>query len=76
MCVNKMFPPPSPHPPPPPPPPPPPSSSLPRHLCGSLGTYDVAKEKKISLRTPHKLEAYDRIFHKVTTTDDPIIRKV
>ena len=45
-------------------------------LCGSLGYYDVAKEKKISLKLPQPLQVYDRIFHKVTTTDDPIIREV
>lgn len=45
-------------------------------LCGSLGYYDVGKEKKISLKLPQPLQVYDRIFHKVTTTDDPIIREV
>ena len=45
-------------------------------LCGSLGFYDVGKEKKISLKLPQPLQVYDRIFHKVTTTDDPIIREV
>ena len=47
-----------------------------RHLCGSLGIYDVLKEKKISVKSPHVLNVYDRIYHKVTTTDDPIIRDV
>ena len=47
-----------------------------RRLCGSLGYYDTSKEKKISLKTPHTLQVYDRVFHKVTTTDDPVIREV
>lgn len=47
-----------------------------RRLCGSLGYYDVTREKKISLKLPQPLQVYDRIFHKVTTTDDPIIREV
>ena len=46
------------------------------HLCGSLGYYDVSREKKISLKTPQPLQVYDRVFHKVTTTDDPVIRRV
>ena len=46
------------------------------HLCGSLGYYDVAKEKRISLKSPLPLQTCERVFHKVTTTDDPIIRKV
>ena len=45
-------------------------------LCGSLGYYDATREKKISLKLPQPLQVYDRIFHKVTTTDDPIIREV
>lgn len=43
-------------------------------LCGSLGIYDISKEKKINVRVPHTLNVYDRIYHKVTTTDDPVIR--
>lgn len=46
------------------------------HLCGSLGYYDVSREKKISLKTPQSLQVYDRVFHKVTTTDDPVIRRL
>ena len=46
------------------------------YVCGSLGYYDVAKEKKISLKSPLSLQSCDRVFHKVTTTDDPIIRRV
>jgi translation initiation factor 3 subunit D len=45
-------------------------------VCGSLGYYDVAKEKKISLKTPLPLQSCDRIFHTVTTTDDPVIRRL
>ena len=45
-------------------------------MCGSLGYYDVAKEKKISLKSPLPLQSCDHIFHTVTTTDDPIIRRV
>ena len=47
-----------------------------RRVCGSLGFYDATKEKKISLKLPQPLQVFDRIFHKVTTTDDPIIREV
>lgn len=47
-----------------------------RFVCGSLGYYDVAKEKRISLKSPLPLQSCDRVFHKVTTTDDPIIRRV
>ena len=47
-----------------------------RCVCGSLGYYDVAKEKKITLKSPLVLQSCDKVFHKVTTTDDPIIRKV
>ena len=47
-----------------------------RRLCGSLGCYDISKEKRVSLKTPIQLQTYNRIFHKVTTTDDPIIRRV
>eukprot|EP00731_Ephydatia_muelleri_P029154 Em0020g798a len=46
------------------------------HFCGSLGYYDVQKEKKISPRNPLPLQYQERICHKVTTTDDPIIRKL
>ena len=46
------------------------------YICGCLGYYDVAKEKKISLKSPLSLQSCDRVFHKVTTTDDPIIRRV
>ncbi|XP_064406956.1 eukaryotic translation initiation factor 3 subunit D-like [Halichondria panicea] len=45
-------------------------------LCGSLGCYDIGMEKRVSLRNPTRLQTYNRIFHKVTTTDDPIIRKL
>ncbi len=47
-----------------------------RRLCGSLGCYDIGTEKRVSLRNSIKLQTYNRIFHKVTTTDDPVIRKV
>lgn len=47
-----------------------------RRLCGSLGIYDVLKEKKVGVKMPHVLNVYDRIYHKVTTTDDPVIREV
>jgi len=45
-------------------------------LCGSLGLYDLSKERRISLRTPVKLEEFDKVYHKVTTTEDPVIREV
>ena len=51
-------------------------SSPPSRVCGSLGYYDVTKEKKISLKSPLHLQECDCVFHKVSTTDDPIIREV
>ncbi len=47
-----------------------------RQLCGSLGCYDIGMEKRVSLRNPIELQTYNKVFHKVTTTDDPVIRKV
>ena len=47
-----------------------------RHICGSVGYYDTSKEKRITLKNPLPLQTYNRVFHKVSTTDDPIIRKV
>lgn len=43
-------------------------------IAGTLGIYDSTKEKKIGIKTPHVLNVYDRVYHKVTTTDDPVIR--
>lgn len=45
-------------------------------VCGSLGYYDVSKEKKITLKSPLPLQSCDRVFHTVTTTDDPVIRRL
>ena len=45
-------------------------------ICGSLGLYDLGKERRISLRTPSRLEEFDKVHHKVTTTEDPVIREV
>ena len=47
-----------------------------RFVCGSVGYYDVRKEKSVSVKFPQKLAKCDRVFHTVSTSDDPIIRRV
>lgn len=58
---------------------------LPRHwhtsrsphseCCGALEYYDKAFDR-ITTRSEKPLRSIKRIFHTVTTTDDPVIRKV
>ncbi|KAG1687150.1 Eukaryotic translation initiation factor 3 subunit D [Nymphon striatum] len=43
--------------------------------CGSMQYYDKNYDR-VSCRNEKKLQRINRIFHKVTTTDDPIIRKL
>lgn len=49
-------------------------SSL-RECCGALEYYDKAFDR-ITTRSEKPLRSIKRIFHTVTTTDDPVIRKV
>ena len=46
-----------------------------RYVCGQLEYYDKNYDR-VSTKNEVPLIGYDRIFHKVTTTDDPVIRKV
>ena len=46
-----------------------------RYRCGSLEYYDKAYDR-VTVKNEKKLQRINRIFHKVTTTDDPIIRQV
>lgn len=46
-----------------------------RYMCGSLEFYDKSYDR-ITTKNEVPLVGVNRIFHKVTTTDDPIIRKV
>lgn len=43
--------------------------------CGSLEYYDKMYDR-VNVKNEKPLQRIDRIFHTVTTTDDPIIRKV
>lgn len=43
--------------------------------CGALEYYDKAFDR-ITTRSEKPLRSIKRIFHTVTTTDDPVIRKV
>ncbi|XP_014671449.1 PREDICTED: eukaryotic translation initiation factor 3 subunit D-like [Priapulus caudatus] len=43
--------------------------------CGSLEYYDKPIDR-VNTRTERKLQRVNRIFHKVTTTDDPVIRQL
>lgn len=43
--------------------------------CGALEHYDKAFDR-ITTRSEKPLKSIKRIFHTVTTTDDPVIRKV
>lgn len=43
--------------------------------CGALEHYDKAFDR-ITTRNEKQLKSIKRIFHTVTTTDDPVIRKV
>ena len=46
-----------------------------RVKCGKLEYYDKMYDR-ITTKSEKKLARVNRLFHKVTTTDDPIIRKV
>ena len=43
--------------------------------CGSLEFYDKTYDR-VNVKNEKPLQRIDRIFHTVTTTDDPIIRKL
>ncbi|XP_020277560.1 eukaryotic translation initiation factor 3 subunit D [Pseudomyrmex gracilis] len=43
--------------------------------CGSLEYYDKTYDR-VNVKNEKPLQRIDRIFHTVTTTDDPIIRKL
>jgi len=45
------------------------------YQAGSLEFYDKAYDR-VNVKTEKNLQRIDRIFHTVTTTDDPIIRKL
>lgn len=49
--------------------------ALPSECCGALEYYDKAFDR-ITTRSEKPLRSIKRIFHTVTTTDDPVIRKV
>ena len=46
-----------------------------RLKCGSMEFYNKTYDR-VTTKSEKKLERINRIFHKVTTTDDPIIRRV
>jgi Eukaryotic translation initiation factor 3 subunit 7 (eIF-3) len=46
-----------------------------RITCGELEYYDKQYDR-VTVKNERRLMRIDRIFHKVTTTDDPVIRKV
>nr|XP_020643284.1 eukaryotic translation initiation factor 3 subunit D [Pogona vitticeps] len=46
-----------------------------RECCGALEYYDKAFDR-ITTRNEKNLRSIKRIFHTVTTTDDPVIRKL
>ena len=43
--------------------------------CGALDYFDRAFER-VTTKNERRLQRINRIFHTVTTTDDPIIRRV
>jgi len=43
--------------------------------CGELEYYDKQYDR-VTVKNERRLMRIDRIFHKVTTTDDPVIRKL
>jgi len=43
--------------------------------CGSLEFYDKTYDR-VNTKTERRLTRVNRIFHKVTTTDDPVIRQL
>ena len=44
-----------------------------RLCCGTMEYYDKAYDR-VNVKSEKPLKRIDRIFHTVTTTDDPIIR--
>lgn len=46
-----------------------------RYECGNLEFYEKSYDR-VTTKNEVPLAGVNRIFHKVTTTDDPIIRKV
>merc|ERR1711962_818271 len=44
-------------------------------LCGTMEYYDKAYDR-VNVKSEKPLKRIDRIFHTVTTTDDPVIRKL
>jgi len=46
-----------------------------RMKCGSLEFYDKQYDR-VTTKNEKRLQRISRIFHKVTTTDDPVIRQV
>lgn len=44
-------------------------------MCGELEYYDK-KYDRVTVKNEQRLMRIDRIFHKVTTTDDPVIRRL
>lgn len=45
------------------------------YTCGALEFYDKSYDR-VTCKLEKQLQRINRIFHKVTTTDDPIIRKL
>jgi len=43
--------------------------------CGSLEFYDKTYDR-VNTKTERRLKRINRVFHKVTTTDDPVIRQL
>jgi hypothetical protein len=46
-----------------------------RTKCGSLEFYDKSYDR-VNVKNERPLQPVDRIFHTVTTSDDPVIRRV
>jgi hypothetical protein len=46
-----------------------------RLKCGSMEWYDKSYDR-VNVRNERPLQPVDRIIHTVTTSDDPVIRKV
>ena len=43
--------------------------------CGQIERYDKAYDR-VNTKMPRALQQFNKVFHNVTTTDDPIIRTV
>jgi len=43
--------------------------------CGTMEYYDKSYDR-VTVKNERKLERINRVFHKVTTTDDPVIRQL